>query len=122
MAAEVGCLKTFHCIHVISYSKLSINTQLQLNLVNIYEPSDHPPRNSLHYYGRFRHAFIAEANEFAACCLDDILPPTKLEGAVNAAGIGVAPKKAPIGGQKIDLISKEDGWRGHGCNCGKRGF
>ena len=33
-----------------------------------------------HYYGRFREAFVTEANEFTACCLDNTEPLVRLEG------------------------------------------
>ncbi|KIV81037.1 hypothetical protein PV11_08490 [Exophiala sideris] len=83
--------------------KLAINTQPASNLVNIYEPSGIRREISPHYYGRFRDAFIAEANVFTACCLDDTPPPMKLEGAVNAVRIGVALQEALISGKKIEF-------------------
>lgn len=42
--------------------KLTNNTQPQANLVNIYEPSGIRREIRPHYYGRFRGAFITEAN------------------------------------------------------------
>jgi hypothetical protein len=42
------------------------------------------------YYGRFREAFITEANEFTARCLDDTEPPMKVEGAASMVRIGAA--------------------------------
>ncbi|KAK5520314.1 hypothetical protein LTR21_002005 [Exophiala xenobiotica] len=83
--------------------KLAINTQPQTNLVNIYEPSGIRREIPPHYYGRFRDAFINEANEFTACCLDDTPPPMKLEGAVNAVRIGCALQEALITGKKIEF-------------------
>ena len=82
---------------------MAINTQPASNLVNIYEPSGIRREIPPHYYGRFRDAFITEANEFTACCLDDIAPPMKLEGAVNAVRIGVALQEALISGKKIEF-------------------
>ncbi|KAK5300503.1 hypothetical protein LTR14_000900 [Exophiala xenobiotica] len=73
------------------------------NLVNIYEPSGIRREIPPHYYGRFRDAFINEANEFTACCLDDTPPPMKLEGAVNAVRIGCALQEALITGKKIEF-------------------
>ena len=83
--------------------KLSVNTQPMSNLVNIYEPSGIRREIPPHYYGRFRDAFITEANEFTACCLDDTPAPMKLEGAVNAVRIGVALQEALITGRKIEF-------------------
>jgi len=83
--------------------KLAINTQPQTNLVHIYEPSGIRREIPPHYYGRFRDAFINEANEFTACCLDDTPPPMKLEGAVNAVRIGCALQEALITGKKIEF-------------------
>ncbi|KIX09275.1 uncharacterized protein Z518_00354 [Rhinocladiella mackenziei CBS 650.93] len=81
--------------------KLAINTQPISNLVNIYESTGIRREIPPHYYGRFREAFITEANEFTACCLDDTEPPMKLEGAVNAVRIGQALQESLITGEKI---------------------
>ncbi|KAK6364050.1 uncharacterized protein PV06_03105 [Exophiala oligosperma] len=89
--------------------KLAINTQPQTNLVNIYEATGIRREIPPHYYGRFRDAFITEANEFTACCLDDTPPPMKLQGAVNAVRIGCALQEALISGKKIEF--DEDGSR-----------
>jgi myo-inositol 2-dehydrogenase/D-chiro-inositol 1-dehydrogenase len=82
--------------------KLSINTEPQSNLVKIYEPSGIRREIPPHYYGRFREAFITEANEFTASCLDDTEPPMRLEGAVNAVRIGCALQESLITGKKIE--------------------
>ncbi|KAI1347744.1 hypothetical protein F5Y01DRAFT_233214 [Xylaria sp. FL0043] len=41
------------------------------------------------YYGRFEHAFVTEANEFTACCLDNTRPFI-LSGAVQAVQVRCA--------------------------------
>lgn len=83
--------------------KIAINTQPAANLVNLFEPtgirSEIPPD----YYGRFREAFITEANEFAACCLDNTRPPMSIQGAVNAVRIGCALQESLITGRKIEF-------------------
>jgi myo-inositol 2-dehydrogenase/D-chiro-inositol 1-dehydrogenase len=89
--------------------KLAVNTQPAANLVHIYEPSGIRREIPPHYYGRFREAFITEANDFTACCLDDTPVPFALEGAVNAVRIGKALQEALISGRKIDF--DEDGDR-----------
>ncbi|RFU34882.1 hypothetical protein B7463_g1467, partial [Scytalidium lignicola] len=83
--------------------KLAINTQPTLNLVNIHERSGIRREVQPHYYGRFREAFITEANEFTACCLENTEPPMKLQGAVNAVKIGHALQESLITGKKIEF-------------------
>lgn len=83
--------------------KLSINMQPQVNLVNIYESTGVRREVPPHYYGRFRDAFIQEANEFTACCLDDTEPPMRLEGAVAAVKIGQALQESLLSGKRIDF-------------------
>lgn len=83
--------------------KLSINMQPMTNLVNIFESNGVRREIPAHYYGRFREAFITEANEFTACCLDNTEPPMKLEGAVNAVRIGQALQESLITGKRIEF-------------------
>lgn len=83
--------------------KLSINAQPQINLVNITEATGVRREIPPHYYGRFRDAFITEANEFTACCLDNTEPPMKLEGAVTAVRIGQALQESLITGRRIEF-------------------
>lgn len=83
--------------------KLAINTQPVANLVNIYEPSGIRREIPPHYYGRFREAFITEANEFTSCCLDNTEPPFRLEGAVNSVRIAYALQESLITGKKIEF-------------------
>jgi myo-inositol 2-dehydrogenase / D-chiro-inositol 1-dehydrogenase len=83
--------------------KLAVNTQPMSNLVSIYEPSGIRREIPPHYYGRFREAFITEANEFTACCLDNTEPPFRLEGAVAAVKIGCALQESLITGKKIEF-------------------
>lgn len=45
--------------------KLTVNGNPQANLVNIYSPAGITREIPAHYYGRFEHAFVQEANEFA---------------------------------------------------------
>lgn len=83
--------------------KLAVNTQPIANLVNIYESSGIRREIPPNYYGRFKEAFITEANEFTACCLDDTEVPFRLEGAVNAVKIGCALQESLIKGYKIEF-------------------
>ncbi|EHY58263.1 hypothetical protein ABEF95_005869 [Exophiala dermatitidis] len=83
--------------------KVSVNTQPTGTLVNIYEPSGIRREIPQDYYGRFREAFITEANEFTACCLDNTEVPLRLEGAVAAVKIGGALQESLITGKKIEF-------------------
>ncbi|EIT80008.1 putative dehydrogenase [Aspergillus oryzae 100-8] len=83
--------------------KLAVNTQPISNLVNIYEPTGIRREIPPHYYGRFREAFITEANEFTAACLDNTELPVQLEGAVAAVRIGAALQESLISGKKIEF-------------------
>ncbi|EXJ89606.1 myo-inositol 2-dehydrogenase [Capronia epimyces CBS 606.96] len=83
--------------------KVSVNAQPTGTLVNIYEPSGVRREIPQDYYGRFREAFITEANEFTACCLDNTEPPLRLEGAVAAVKIGAALQESLITGKKIEF-------------------
>lgn len=83
--------------------KLAINTQPQSNLVNIYDSTGIRREIPPHYYGRFRDAFITEANEFTACCLDNTEVPFRLEGAVIAVKVGAALQESLITGKKIEF-------------------
>ena len=83
--------------------KLSVNTQPMGTLVNIYEPSGIRREIPENYYGRFKEAFITEANEFTACCLDNTEPSMRLEGAVNAVKVGCALQESLITGKKIEF-------------------
>jgi len=83
--------------------KIAVNTQPQLNLVNIFESTGIRREIPLDYYGRFREAFITEANEFTDCCLNNKPLPMKLDGAVTAVKIGCALQESLITGQKIEF-------------------
>ncbi|CEJ62170.1 Putative Nad binding rossmann fold-containing protein [Penicillium brasilianum] len=83
--------------------KIAINTQPQLNLVNLYESTGIRREIPSDYYGRFREAFITEANEFTASCLDDTKPPLQLDSAVKAVAIGCALQESLITGKKIEF-------------------
>ncbi|PWY73693.1 NAD(P)-binding protein [Aspergillus heteromorphus CBS 117.55] len=81
--------------------KLAVNTQPALNLVNIFDENGVRREIPQHYYDRFEYAFVTEANEFTACCLENTPVPLKLEGAVQAVRIGSALQESMITGEKI---------------------
>jgi myo-inositol 2-dehydrogenase / D-chiro-inositol 1-dehydrogenase len=81
--------------------KLTVNAQPMSNLVNVYEAGGVKREIPGDYYGRFEQAFVNEANEFTACCLDDTKLPMKLSGAVQAVEIGCALQESLNSGKKI---------------------
>ena len=81
--------------------KLTINMQPQMNLVNIYEAAGIRREIPQTYYDRFEQAFVTEANDFTAICLDNGKLPMKLTGAVQAVKIGCALQESLITGSKI---------------------
>lgn len=89
--------------------KLTVNTQPASNLVNIYESTGIRREIPQHYYDRFEAAFITEAKEFTACCLDNTAVPLPLRGAVDAVKIGCALQESLITGKKI--FFDDDGQR-----------
>ncbi|OAG00507.1 NAD(P)-binding protein [Paraphaeosphaeria sporulosa] len=68
--------------------KLSVNLNPQINLVQTYSGKGITKEVPAHYYGRFEMAFVKEANDFAAACLDDTPLPMPIENAVKAVQIG----------------------------------
>ncbi|BCR88430.1 putative NAD binding Rossmann fold oxidoreductase [Aspergillus chevalieri] len=89
--------------------KVTVNAQPQINLVNTYDNGGVHREIPQNYYDRFEYAFVTEANEFTASCLEDKPVPLKLEGAVQAVRIGAALQESLITGQKI--FFGEDGSR-----------
>ncbi|KAL8684621.1 MAG: hypothetical protein Q9224_006229, partial [Gallowayella concinna] len=81
--------------------KLTVNMQPQLNLVHIYEKAGVRREFPATYYERFEDAFVKEANEFTAICLDGGELPMKLEGAVQAVRIACALQESLVSGEKI---------------------
>ncbi|KAI1424858.1 hypothetical protein F5Y12DRAFT_428025 [Xylaria sp. FL1777] len=81
--------------------KLAVNANPQGSLVEMYEPQGVRREIPSDYYGRFEHAFVTEANEFTAACLDNTKLPFKLSGAVQAVQIGCALQESLNSGKKI---------------------
>ncbi|RAL11650.1 putative NAD binding Rossmann fold oxidoreductase [Aspergillus homomorphus CBS 101889] len=83
--------------------KLAVNTQPAINLVNVFDETGVRRELPQHYYDRFEYAFVTEANEFTASCLENTPVPLKLEGAVQAVRIGAALQESLITGEKINF-------------------
>ncbi|KAI7209366.1 NAD(P)-binding protein [Hortaea werneckii] len=61
-----------------------------------------------HYYERFREAFVTEASEFTACCLDGAPMPVSLESSARAIQIAEALQRSLTSGKKIVFDSNGD--------------
>ncbi|KAK2608763.1 hypothetical protein QQS21_002752 [Conoideocrella luteorostrata] len=83
--------------------KLSVNASPTGTLVEMHGSAGVQREIPADYYGRFEHAFVTEANEFTAACLDNTRLPFKLSGAVQAVKIGCALQESLNSGQKINF-------------------
>lgn len=78
-----------------------VNMQVRRNHVEIHDSLGARRELPQHYYDRFREAFITEASEFTACCLDNSVPPISLQSSVKAVTVGHALQRSMISGEKI---------------------
>ncbi|KAF3023172.1 hypothetical protein G7054_g9307 [Neopestalotiopsis clavispora] len=83
--------------------KLTVNANPIGSLVEMHEPRGIRREIPSDYYGRFEYAFVTEANEFTAACLDNTRLPFKLTGAVQAVKIGCALQESLNSGKKINF-------------------
>jgi myo-inositol 2-dehydrogenase / D-chiro-inositol 1-dehydrogenase len=83
--------------------KLAVNCNPGKNMLSIHDKTGIRREIPADYYGRYREAFIQEAQEFTACCLDNTAVPVPLKGAVKAVAIGCALQESLISGKKIDF-------------------
>lgn len=81
--------------------KLAVNVNPQFNFVNYYHGAGITRDAPQHYYDRFEGAFVTEANEFTASCLDGKPLPVDLKNAVKAVSIGKALQEALVSGKQI---------------------
>ncbi|KAL9109910.1 MAG: hypothetical protein Q9227_005433 [Pyrenula ochraceoflavens] len=81
--------------------KLTVNANPIGSLVEMSEAGGVRREIPSDYYGRFEHAFVTEANEFTAACLDGTELPFRLSGAVQAVEIGCALQESLRSGEKI---------------------
>jgi myo-inositol 2-dehydrogenase/D-chiro-inositol 1-dehydrogenase len=88
---------------ICTKGKATVNAQPQTNLVNVHDANGIRRQVPGDYYGRFREAFITEAQEFTDCCLHDKELPVKLEGAVKAVTICCLLQESLISGKKIEF-------------------
>lgn len=81
--------------------KLAVNANPQGTLVESHEPTGIRREIPGDYYGRFEYAFVTEANEFTAACLDNKKLPFEFKGAVQAVSIGCALQESLNSGKTI---------------------
>ncbi|KAL1992231.1 hypothetical protein VTN49DRAFT_4263 [Thermomyces lanuginosus] len=81
--------------------KLTVNIAPAMNAVNIHDSMGIRREIPQHYYDRFEPAFLTEANDFTASCLDDTPVPIPLESSVQAVRLGCALQEAMITEKKI---------------------
>lgn len=86
---------------------LRVNMLGSKNRVEIHDSFGARRELPKHYYERFQEAFVTEANEFTACCLDDLELPISLDSSVRAVAIGHALQKSLVTGEKIYLDKVE---------------
>ncbi|KAH0378982.1 NAD(P)-binding protein [Aureobasidium sp. EXF-12298] len=110
-----GRVANFYCSRMMAHGqedvteiigtegKLTVNGNPQKNFVNYYGPQGITREVPAHYYGRFEQAFVGEANEFTAACLDNTALPLKLRNAVKAVEIGALLQEALVKGIQIRL-------------------
>ncbi|KAL4912394.1 hypothetical protein BDW62DRAFT_216326 [Aspergillus aurantiobrunneus] len=80
---------------------LRVNMQGRKNHVEIHDSLGARCELPRHYYERFREAFVTEAQEFTACCLDGKAVPIALQSSVRAVVIGQALQRSLVSGEKI---------------------
>ncbi|KAJ5497940.1 hypothetical protein LT330_002783 [Penicillium expansum] len=87
---------------------LRVNMQGQKNHLEIHDGQGARRDLPKHYYERFREAFLTEANEFTACCLDNTTAPVSLSSSVKAVVIGSALQSSLLTGEKINFNSGKE--------------
>ncbi|KAJ5325478.1 hypothetical protein MYU51_000163 [Penicillium brevicompactum] len=81
--------------------KLTVNGNPQRNFVNHYHNGGITREIPHNFMGRFSPAFVQEANDFTAACLDNTPLPMKLTNAVKAVEIGSYLQEALVSGKQI---------------------
>jgi predicted dehydrogenase len=81
--------------------KLTVNGNPQRNFVNLYHSGGITREIPPNFMGRFSPAFVQEANDFTAACLDNTPLPMKLTNAVKAVEIGSYLQESLVSGKQI---------------------
>jgi myo-inositol 2-dehydrogenase/D-chiro-inositol 1-dehydrogenase len=85
--------------------KLANNANPQTNFVNIYTSTGINREVPVHYYGRFEHDFVQEANERTSVCLDDTKLPMKFSNTLRAVEIGSYLQETLRTGREVEQAS-----------------
>ncbi|KAJ5605748.1 hypothetical protein N7510_008529 [Penicillium lagena] len=91
---------------ICTKGSLRINMQGRKNHVEIHDSTGARRELPQHYYERFKEAFVTEAQEFTACCLDNKPPPISLQSSVKAVAIGQALQRSLVTGDKLFFDDK----------------
>lgn len=82
---------------------LRVNMNGRKNHVEVHDSLGARRELPQHYYDRFREAFVTEANEFIAACVNDTPVPITLNSSARAVAIGSALQRSLISGTKIEV-------------------
>lgn len=91
---------------ICTKGSLRVNLQGRRNHVEIHDSKGARRELPQHYYERFREAFVTEAQEFTASCLDNRPPPISLQSSVKAVIIGQALQRSLVTGEKLFFNEK----------------
>lgn len=86
--------------------KVTVNTHPAKNLVNLCHPGGITRQMPANYYDRFEYAFVNEANEFTASCLDDTPVPLEIGLGHKALQLGTWLQESLISGKPISFNEK----------------
>lgn len=85
---------------------LRVNMHGRKNHVEIHDSLGARRELPQHYYDRFEEAFVTEAREFTACCLENKPLPISLQSSVKAVTIGQALQRSLVTGDKLFFNEK----------------
>lgn len=91
---------------ICTKGSLRVNMEGRKNHVEIHDSMGARRELPQHYYERFREAFVTEAREFTACCLDNKPPPISLQNSVKAVTVGQALQRSLVTGEKLFFDEK----------------
>lgn len=80
---------------------IRVNLEGKMDHIQIHDSSGASHQLPQHYYERFREAFITEASEFTACCLDGKPVPIELSSSIRAIEVAEALQRSLLSGRKI---------------------
>ncbi|CAI7621735.1 unnamed protein product [Penicillium glandicola] len=93
---------------ICTKGSLRVNMHGQKNFLEVHDGRGARRELPKHYYERFREAFLTEANEFTASCLDNTPAPISLSSSVKAVVLGSALQRSLVTGEKIVFNSGKE--------------